>query len=272
MLHRFKKYGSFTKLISIIFLVLTGILVSCNRFKHNKMEEQISVRSSFDSSDDEDQPSNSIRGNASLNQLTTKPFVVLQTGLLNHRLIPIYRVNNETTGKNKNLNPSFFDDCYGYTSEEEEHYMPGIDILFGYDLLNISHYDLKTDKQNLFFDHPVLINTLYYPAFIQDSIDNKPINRNYYFVSVYDEDTNKDSLINRKDLRRFFHFDENGSTKTLLVPADYSVIHSQYDWDNDLMYIFSRQDANKNGIAENNEPIHVFCVNLKTPMPAKRLY
>jgi len=166
---------------------------------------------------------------------------------------------------------NYSDDCYGYSSDELDEYMPGIDIIYGINLINIAHYDLKTETQNLFFNHPVLINTLYYPSFIQDSIDNKPINRNYYFVSVYDEDTNKDSLINRKDLRRFYHFNEN-VTKTYLIPSDYSAIHSQYDSGNDLMYIFSRQDTNKNGTAENNEPIHVFCVNLKTPVPAKRIY
>jgi hypothetical protein len=82
-------------------------------------------------------------------------------------------------------------------------------------------------------------------------------------VSVYDEDTNKDTLINKKDLRRFYHFDAKVSVKTQIIPPNYSVIRSQYDSKNDLMYIFASLDEIKNGTQEKTESIHIFWFSLK---------
>lgn len=150
--------------------------------------------------------------------------------------------------------------------------MPGFDIIYGYYLLNIAHYDMKSEKLNYLFEHPVLIKTLYYPSFNQDSLNKKPINRDFYLVSVYDKDTNKDTMINRKDLRRFYLFDAGTRVKTQLVPDDYSVERSQYDPQNDVMYLFARQDVDKNGTIEEKEPLHVFWISLKAPAKAKLLY
>jgi hypothetical protein len=157
-------------------------------------------------------------------------------------------------------------------SERVEFFMPGIDLIYGYNLLNIAHYDLTTEKLNFLFEHPVLVKSLYYPSFVQDSLDNKPINRNYYLVSVYDSDTNTDTLINKHDLRRFYYFNAGCSERIQLVPPDYSVVRSQYDRANDLMFLFSRHDENKNGTIDKNEPLHVFWFSLNTPAKAKRLY
>lgn len=38
--------------------------------------------------------------------------------------------------------------------ENIRHFMPGIDILFGYNLLNIAHYDLKFRKEQLYVQPP----------------------------------------------------------------------------------------------------------------------
>lgn len=57
-----------------------------------------------------------------------------------------------------------------------------------------------------------------------------------------------------------------------MIPADYSVMRSQYDSQNDIMYLFARQDADKNGKVDTKEPTHIFWFSLKTPQQAKRLY
>jgi len=144
--------------------------------------------------------------------------------------------------------------------------------LYGFNLLNIAHYDMKSEKLKFLFDRPALVKTLYYPSTVQDSIDKKPINRDYYLISVYDEDTNKDTLINRKDLRKFYYFDASCTIKTQLVPNDYSVVRSQYDYKNDVMYIFAKQDTNKNGTGDIKEPTHIFWIDLKAPFKAKKMY
>lgn len=260
------------KLFISTILLVTSCLISCNKKGVKQSEEQIAISSSTDQSNSNDSLLNSISGNVTMKQISTFPNKVILTGLDDHRLVSIYK-SKATIASTENSSSS----SYSYDSDESgdesnEHFMPGIAILFGYNLLNIAHYDLKSEKGNFLFSHPVLVKTLYYPSFTQDSLNNQPINRNYYLVSVYDEDTNKDSLINKKDLRRFYHFDATGNIKKHLIPLDYSVVRSQYDSKNDLMYIFARQDENKNGTQDKTEPIHIFWFSLKTPDTAKLLY
>ena len=266
----------YTNTLKFYLISLGLIIVSCNKHKTEAKDEQIIAINATDNSDSEkDSLSNSINGNVAMNQIASIPSNVILTGLSNHRLVSIYKNKIEQTQPTNIIDKvrSYSDNEYvGGNNDNYEHYMPGIDVLYGYKLLNISHYDFASEKQNLFFNKPVLIKTLYYPSYEQDSLNKQPINRSYYFVSVYDEDTNRDTLLNKKDLRHFYLFDENASNKTALIPLDYSVLHSQYDYKNDMMYLFAKWDENKNGKADKAEPIHVFWINLKNPQKAKRLY
>jgi hypothetical protein len=251
-------------------ITLLFLLAHCTQKKVERKEEQIRVDPSA-YADDRDSLSNSIQGNVALNQLATSPNAVIMTGMPAHRLVTVYKSNRKgsAAGGSDRYYKSSYDEDEG---EGYEHFMPGIDILYGFNLMNIAHYDLEHEKLNFLFNHPALIKTLYYPSFVQDSLDKKPINRDYYLVSVYDEDTNRDTLINRKDLRRFYYFDATSSVKTQLIPANYSVVRSQYDPRNDVMYLFASQDANKNGTRDQKDPVHIFWISLKAPAPAKRLY
>ena len=255
-------------------LFFTIIFSACSTKKGDVKDEQIiAVTNSNDAT--ADSLSNSINDNVAISQIPTLPNNVILTGLVNHRLVSVHKQHQPS-------NTNIVDDvrqkvsstweCTGSDNDAYSHFMPGIDILYGYKLLNISHYNFLTEKQHLFFNKPVLIKTLYYPSYEQDSINKIPINRNYYLVSVYDEDTNKDTLLNRKDLRHFYLFDETASIKTDLLPANYSVIRSQYDYGKDLMYLFVKFDTNKNGLIEKTEPLHIFWIDLKNPQKAKRLY
>ena len=253
------------KIIKILSVILF-LSNACSGRKGEQKEEQIPISEPSNFNDS----SNSILENISMSKIPTVPNAVILTGLINHRLVTVYKSKIPVEATRNNYK-------YGYSgyrgeSEKEEHYMPGIDVLYGYNLLNIAHYDLKTEKLNFLFDRAALIKTLYYPSFIQDSIAMKPINRDYFLVSAYDEDTNKDTLINKKDLRKFYHFNADCSVKTQLIPANYSVLRSQYDSQKDLMYLFAAFDENSNGTRDPKEPIHIFWINLKSPVEAKRLY
>ena len=218
MSSKFKNRVSNSIKILLSTIILLNIHTSCIFNKSEKVE-QIGVNAS-ELQNDKDSALNSIQGNVSLNQIGSVPNSVVLTGLADHRLITVYKSKEEGSSANGNNSNSRF--SYSNDGNEilgEQHFMPGIDVLFGYYLLNIAHYDMKAEKLNFLFNHPVIIKSLYYPAFVQDSIDKKPITRNYYLVSVYDEDTNKDSLINRKDLRRMYCFDARGNTKIQLVPS-----------------------------------------------------
>jgi hypothetical protein len=206
----------------------------------------------------------------------TRPSNVLLTGNPKYRLATIYKVNfnNDSTtfiGSN--------DFHYNYESIGEtngnqwnNNYLPGLETVYGYNLVNVSHFNIETQEKKNFFELPVLIKTLYYPSFSKDTLNYKPVNRNYFLISVYDEDTNKDGFINVNDLRRFYSFDINAESRKAIVPTDYSVYKSEYDPANDLVYIFAKLDENKNGIVDELESISIFWVDLKNPERTGKQY
>lgn len=214
-------------LFTLLLLGSISTLTSCSREEKKNKEEQIAAPD-LSSEEPTSDSLNSVQGNVALGQLPSTPNAVVLTGMSGHRLVTVYKERapeNGNNGRNWLYKSSYDEDV----SSQQWHFMPGIDVLYGYNLLNIAHYDLRTHKLNYFFKHAALIKTLYYPSVDQDSLYKKPVHRHYYLVSVYDEDTNRDSLINRKDLRRFYLFDSTSTQRTQLVPANYSVIRSQYD-------------------------------------------
>ncbi|MCH2231381.1 MAG: hypothetical protein MK105_13650 [Crocinitomicaceae bacterium] len=202
--------------------------------------------------------------------LETKPRNVLLTNNPSHRVVPIYKVNyDKKTGKPFTGSNRFHSNYWEYGKNEDNNwnnnFMPGFEAVYGYNFVNISHYNNSMKKENLFFSTPVLIKTFYYPAFSKDTLNSIAVNRDYYLVSVYDDDTNNDGYINVKDLRRFYQFDIDALEKTLLIPDNYSVMSSEYDPENDYMYIFARKDENENGQMEYEESTHIFWIDLNNP-------
>jgi hypothetical protein len=150
--------------------------------------------------------------------------------------------------------------------------MPGFEAVYGYNMVNVSHYDIETQTQKNFFEKPVLVKTLYYPSFSKDTLNYKPVSRNYFLLSAYDDDTNKDGLINLKDLRRLYYFDIDGKNKRALIPMNYSVFKSEYDPANDFMYVFANLDETNNGQIEELEPVTIFWIDLKNPERTGKQY
>lgn len=206
----------------------------------------------------------------------TKPSNVILTGNPMYRLATIYKVNYKRDsstfiGQNeKHYNYSSLGESRG--NQWNNNYMPGLESLYGYNLVNVSLFNMKDQQQSFLFNTPVLIKTLYYPSFSKDTLNFKPINRNYYLVSVFDEDTNKDGFINVRDLTRFYCFDISGSRRSPIVPMDYSVYKSEYDPANDVMLVFARLDKNKNGQIDELEPVNIFWVDLNEPERVGKFY
>lgn len=202
--------------------------------------------------------------------INTRPSSVLLTGYPDYRLTTIYKLNYDKkddyyyTGSNR-----FYRNYseLGYSDGNQWHYnfMPGLQAIYGYNLVNVSLKNVKTQDQNSLFEKPVLIKTLYIPSFTYDTLFNIPVKRNYYMISAYDEDTNEDGYINANDLRRFYVFNINGKEKENLIPKDYSVVCSEYDCANDIMYVFAQLDENKNGQRDETEKVHIFWIDLKNP-------
>lgn len=255
---------------TILGLTIIFMFTQCSKEKLN--EKGFPVRTSFDESDEK--PDDGLNQDSIL--FETQPSSVVLTGIANVRLATIYKVNYSKNRKHSfigsnNIHYNYILDDY-YNSYTSENYMPGISALYGYNMVNISLFDLKGNVQKSFFEKPVLVKTLYYPSYKKDTLNKKPIVRNFFMVSVYNEDTNKDGFINLKDLRRFFLFNKEGQREIALVPLNYSVVKSEYDSENDLMYVFAQFDKNNNGAIEQAEPIHIFYVDLKNPNQTGKTY
>ncbi|MDL2262852.1 hypothetical protein LJC11_05060 [Bacteroidales bacterium OttesenSCG-928-I21] len=196
----------------------------------------------------------------------TRPGSVLLTNNSNIRLTTVFKVNfdkrNKTTFIGSNdFHYNYSDHAHTNGNNWNYNFMPGIEAVYGYNMVNISHYNIKENTQKTLFEKPVLIKTLYYPAYSKDTLNHQPVSRDFFMVSVYNEDTDKDGFINMKDLRRLYLFDIEGNNKTPLVPENYSVLKSEYDSQNDFMYIFAQLDENKNGRRDEGEQIHIFWVD-----------
>jgi len=207
----------------------------------------------------------------------TRPGGVILTGIADYRLVPVYKINYDKRSKEYYTGSNIWH--YSYSEEDiaagnawHYHFMPGLEAVYGYNVLNLSLYNIKTKIKKPLFKSHVLIKTIYYPSYLQDTLNGIAVVRDYWLVSVYDEDTNGDSSINTTDLRRLYHFDLEGKSKNPLIPLNYSVISSEYDPANDLMYVYAQCDMNSNGEKEVFEKIHVFWIDLKNPLLNGRIY
>lgn len=259
------------KLTISLILTLVYLATSCSKGKLEEKGFQVSSTSEVS----ENEQSNGL--NSDSLKFETRPGSILLTGVSNVRLTTIYKVNLNKNNNSTFIGSNSFHYRYVETIENSDNYqrkciMPGIEAVYGYNLVNVSLYDINEQKQRSLFKKPVLIKTLYYPTHSKDSLNGKPIKRDYFMVSVYNDDTNKDGFINLKDLRRLYLFNIRGENQGAIVPVNYSVIKSEYDPDNDLMYVFAKLDANNNGIRDENEPIHIFWINLKDPTKTGRQY
>lgn len=268
---KIKRHIGMNKISAILTLTLVYLMTSCS---NGKLEEK-----GFQVSPTSEETENELNSGLNRDSLKfeTRPSNVLLTGVPNVRLTTIYKVN-----LNKKDNSTFIgSNSFHYKYEETEgntgnnwnnNLMPGLEAVYGYNLTNISHYDIQENKQKNFFEKPVLIRTIYYPTFSKDTLNYKPVNRDYFMVSVYNDDTNKDGFINLKDLRRLYLFDINGVRQKALIPENYSVFKSEYDSDNDFMFVFAQLDNNSNGRQDEGEPIHIFWIDLKNPNKTGRQY
>lgn len=202
---------------ALIYIIGLTLLISCTPkrkfqkgFQVNNIEENSEI-SKIDGLDKD-----------SL-KFETRPGGVLLTGVPNVRLTSIFKVNYKKDKKTTFIGSNNFitkEENYEYNPTNaniwNNHVLPGFEAVYGYNFVNISHYEIKENKQKLFFEKPVLIKTFYFPSFTKDTLNNKPVNRNYFIVSLYNDDTNKDGFINANDLRRIFYLILMGKNKSCL--------------------------------------------------------
>ena len=255
-----------------ILLILTLVIIAIGCSKNKLDEKGFQVGSIY-----KDNDGNPEYGIYKDSLFKSKPSSVLLTGQPNIRITTVYKVNFNEDEKTTFIGSNSF----RYRFDESEinpknnwnsHLLPGFEIVCGYNMVNISHYDLSAGKQKNFFEKPVLIWNVYYPSFEVDTLNFKPVSRNYFLVSMYKDDSNKDGFINLKDLRRLYLFDINGVKQNSLIPENYSVLKSEYDSANDFLYVFAQFDNNANGSREEGEPTHIFWIDLKDPSRTGQMY
>ena len=258
-----------TKTLTGLLIIIT--MIGCSR---NKLEQKGFSVSQQTSAEGEENTSGIAKDSLILK---TRPGGILLTGNSQYRLTTVYLVNYNKRTETTFIGSDNFYENYAELGNSNgnywhENFLPGLEAVYGYNMVNISLFDTKAQKSNYFFNKPVLIKTLYFPSFTNDTLNYKPVLRNYYLISVYDEDSNGDGLINIHDLRHFYYIDSNAQNKTLLVPMNYSVLRSEYDPANDYMYVFAKIDTNKNGTGDDDEALHIFWIDLKNPLNNGLLY
>jgi hypothetical protein len=249
-------------MLALAFLLL---IIACTRNKEYEKGFSVSPESR---SADEKQDDGIYKDSVSFK---TRPGSVLLTGLAKYRLTPVYKLNYNKNDQSYFTGDNSFYSCYDESGDNNgnhwhNNFMPGLQAVYGFNMVNVSHYNAEIRKQSMLFPRPVLIKTLYFPAFSSDTLNNQPVNRNYYLISAYDDDSNKDGLINPKDMRHLYVFDMDGLNKKALIPNNYSVISSAYDPANDFMFVYAQLDENNNGQRDATENIHVFWIDLKNPI------
>ncbi|MBI1268120.1 MAG: hypothetical protein GC193_11900 [Cryomorphaceae bacterium] len=247
-----------------LFLSLFTSLISCKQEQLENKGFQVSPTTE----DTEQENDNGLNGDSL--KFDTQPSEVLLTGIARVRLASIYKVNVKKSDGQTFIGSNNYHYAYNDVGDYEiddwnYHLIPGMEAVYGYNFVNVAHFNFADGQQKHFFEEPVLIRTLYYPSFQLDSLAGAPVVRNYFMVSVYDQDTNNDHFINLRDLRRFYLIDSNGENKTAIVPEDYSIFKSEYDPQNDKLFVFARHDSNSNGQIDISEPISIFWVDLKDP-------
>ena len=209
----------------------------------------------------------------------TRPSGILLTSEPGLRLIPVYKLNMKRNSRRDTIyytGSNAFHSSWQYGNTQgnnwNNNFMPGFEAMYGFNLVNVQLHDVITKKTTAFFKDPVLVKTLYYPTFSKDTLNGVPVKRNYYMVSAYNEDSNKDGYVNSDDLRRFFLFNIDGTMNSSLVPENFSVQSSQYDPANDFMYVYAVLDEDNNGHHDETEAVHVFWIDLKDPSNRGKMY
>jgi hypothetical protein len=184
------------QLKSILIFAILYFFTSCAKEKH---EKGFQVSEIIDNS--EETQKDGFSPDSLKHEI--RPTNVLVTGVSNVRLINLYKLNWNKKDKTNFIGSNSFH--YNYENYENDKdksnnwnnkIIPGLEAVYGYNMVNISHYDIEKNIQKTFFDKPVLIKTLYYPTPSKDTLNFKPVKRSFFIVTVYDEDTNKDSFLN----------------------------------------------------------------------------
>ncbi len=213
-------------------------------------------------------------------QFETEVRSVLPTQHPQYRLTPVFKVNyrygDRSVGESQKLSNYSYSDSYYARHNNDNNWngniVAGFETIYGDEMVNVSLFNVEKQEQKLFFEKPVLIENVYYPSATRDTLQNKNVNRNFYMISCYDEDTDKDGYYTRVDLRRFYLYQLDGTRVKALIPKEYGVIGSDYDGVNDALYVYARLDSNKNGTIDPKEPKHIFLIDLKKPETTALLY
>lgn len=254
----------------IVLIIIATVFMSCDdsKPKHNN-----SPRINSENNDD----ARSDGFNVDSVNMAIQPGGVLLTGNDQIRLSTVFMVNYNIRQEEYFIGSNNFHFRYDEIVSDSgnnwnNHLIPGLEAVYGYNMVNVAHYDLQSNTRKNLFPGNVLIGTVYYPAYSKDTLFSQPVKRDYIMVSVYDADTNKDGFISTDDLRHMYLYDMYGKRQGSIVQANYGVYKSEYDPANDMMFIYARLDKNKNGTCEEQEPSEVFWIDLKNPKRSGKMY
>ncbi len=134
----------------LTILILATCIVSCSDNEVDRKGFQVSEIL-------EDEDGRKVVGlNIDSLKLETRPRNVLLTNNPEHRLTPVYKVNYNSKTKEtftgSNNYHSNWKESYGSGNNWNGNFMPGFEAVYGYNFVNVSHYNNITQKENKLFE------------------------------------------------------------------------------------------------------------------------
>ena len=141
---------------------------------------------------------------------------------------------------------------------------------FSYTMSNFLDYEIQGMFDNLLFqdktkdtliavsNRKLLISRV---NFLNDYF--LKVNQQVFLYEVYDQDSNKDGLIDGGDIKALFISDDMGKNFKKISIDRHELIDWQFIISTDRLYFRTVEDINKNGRFDSTDSIHYYYINVK---------
>lgn len=145
-----------------------------------------------------------------------------------------------------------YDETHFYTNEYQN---SNSDYIGGW-FSNIYFDDLSSNKQHLLTQQALFISDAYY---LRKLGENKK--KHYIIYSVYDKDSNKDNIINKKDVLSKYISKLDGNDFKKITPEGHDFIKGVFEEKSNRYYFITIEDTNKDGFFDKEDKYNYFYID-----------
>lgn len=156
--------------------------------------------------------------------------------------------NKITSSVGKGINK--YEQSYFYANE-----LPNNDCIRGW-FSNIYFDNLSDNKQQLLTNDALFISDAYY---FRKLGKNKGLH--YILYSVYDKDSNKDGIVDKKDLSSKYLSKLDGSNFKKITPEGHDFVNGIFEDKSNRYYFITLEDINKDGFFNKNDKYNYYYID-----------